>query len=409
VATDKQSRKANAPATGKKAQASARSKSHGRFDSEQTARFMLIGGIGLIVLVALAFIGFGYYWTEIRPEHRTVLQVDAEKISLAAMKRRMNYELFKNVSFQQNPSELANTAYGNLVDELVIVNRADDAGASVDDATFDKTLRSRIGVAEEADQRAFQDGLRRQLDSTGLKEAEYRRMIRSEALATALTDKFKAELPLAVTQARIEVISAPSLDVAQQAIARINAGEAFADVAKALSNDPNVATTGGVQGYEAKGGFNSVYDDFVFSTEVGKLSDPISAGENALNYYVVRVIDRSEQPVREDQKTNLANDKYQEWLTNTKEEMSSSGAISDHFSEQNRTDAIVAVYGDAADQIRQNQIAQQEAQNQQATAIAQLTAQPAATPAPAPTSSSAESTPAAGAVTPPAQPPAPSP
>ena len=56
-------------------------------------------------------------------------------------------------------------------------------------------MRARIGVSADADQRAFQEGLRRQLDATGLQESEYRRLIRAEALGTAITDKFKAELP----------------------------------------------------------------------------------------------------------------------------------------------------------------------------------------------------------------------
>jgi len=404
-------------------------------DSEQSARLLLIGGVVLVVALALGFVAFGWYWTEKRPLGRTVLQVDEYKVSYAAMKRRMNYELFINTSLQRDPSPLPAVAYDNLVDELTKVTRADALGVSFDDKTFDEKLRSRIGVSPDADQRAFQDALRNQLDVTGLTETEYRRLILADSLETAIKDKFTAELPANILQAKVEVISAPTQEDAQQSIDRINAGEAFADVAKSISQETDVQTTGGAHEYTPDGSFNSSYNDFAFSAALGQLSTPLPAVSGASTHYVVRVIDRSDQPVREDQKPGLAQTRYDEWLTATKEELQSTGALVNKWDDNDQQEALADVYQDALPRlIQQDQQRQQQQQQQQIaqlTAVAQLTASPAAeTPAaaesgtppaaesPVPAEGTpliestpvAESTPAADSgngVTPPSQPVAP--
>ena len=48
---------------------------------------MSASGVALVLLLALGFVAFGWYWTEKRPLGRTVLQVDQYKVSYAGMKR----------------------------------------------------------------------------------------------------------------------------------------------------------------------------------------------------------------------------------------------------------------------------------------------------------------------------------
>ena len=152
--------------------------------------------------------------------------------------------------------------------------------------------------------------------------------------------------------------------------------------------------------------FNSAYDGYAFSAPVGQLSGPLAEGGTSPNFYVVRVIDRSEQPVREDQKSLLAEDKMTEWLTNTKAEMESAGALVNKFQEDDQTEALLAVYNSAVPRLA-------EQQSGAATGAAGAADRPSpssrrspATPAPA--TPAAESSPSGGA-TAPAQPPAPVP
>lgn len=407
MAGDKKARRDDA--AGKNAKQPSKPK-HG-MDSEQTARVMLIGGVSLIIVLALGFIAFGWYWTEKRPLGRTVLQVDEQTVSFAAMKRRMNYELFRNTTLQQNPSVLASFAYENLVAELTKVSRAEALGVTVDEATLDTAMRTRIGVAPEADQRTYQDALRNQLESTGLNESEFRRLVEGETIETAIVDKFQTELPATLLQSKVEVINVETREEADAAILRINAGEDFAVVAKEISLEPTAKENGGLKDFAPEGSHNVAYNDFAFSAEVGVLSDPLPAAGDT-SFYVVRVLDRSDQPLAEDEKPTLARAKYEEWLTTIRAEMESSGALVNKFDTDDQTEAVLAVLEDATPRLVDQ--AEQQAQQQilQQTAIAELTQNPAPTAAPSTPGdgSTPASTPSAdgGVSTPSSQPVAPS-
>jgi hypothetical protein len=297
--------------------------------------------------------------------------------------------------------------------ELTNVARAETIPVTVDEAAIDTAMRTRIGVSPEADSSTFQDALRRQLEATGLNETEYRRLVESETLETAIVDKFQGELPASLLQASVEVINTETREEAEAARDRVNGGEAFADVAREVSLEPTAEETGGVKEYGAEGSFNAAYDAFAFSAEVGELSEPLPAAGD-LSFYIVRVIDRSEQPVADDAKPGLARDEYTEWLATTRSEMESSGALVNNFEPEDQLEAARAVLDDATPRLIEQAEQQEQQQFAQETAIAELTQNPAPTAVPVTPGSEPSASPATPAAsdgdipTPPSQPVAPS-
>ena len=95
-------------------------------DSEQSARLLIFGGVGLIVAVAAAFLIFGYWYSVIRPRNRTVLQVADQQVSYSAMKRRMSYEFLQNTAYQsqQGIQALPAVAFQTLLNELTEITQA---------------------------------------------------------------------------------------------------------------------------------------------------------------------------------------------------------------------------------------------------------------------------------------------
>jgi parvulin-like peptidyl-prolyl isomerase len=67
-----------------------------------------------------------------------------------------------------------------------------------------------------------------------------------------------------------------------------------------VSAEVDVQSTGGLHDYAPQGSFNAAYDDYVFSAAIGEISPPLQSP--AGQFFIVRVIDRTEQPVTEDQK-----------------------------------------------------------------------------------------------------------
>src|SRR6266571_1723042 len=131
-------------------------------DSERSSRLLLIGGVVLVLVIALGFVGFGYYNSVIKPRNRTVLEADGVKVSYSAMERRMRYEADQHPEFRQSVQTLVqvlpNSASQTLLNEITLISRApSDLGVTVDDNEADAALRLKIGVSADADQRRFAD------------------------------------------------------------------------------------------------------------------------------------------------------------------------------------------------------------------------------------------------------------
>src|SRR3990172_3645718 len=166
-------------------------------DPEQSTRLMLIGAVVGIVALALGIIGFGYWYSVIKPRNRTVLQIDDVKVSYVAVKRRMAYELFINYqTYEQTAAALPDVVMQMLTNEIIIDLKAEsDKGVTITDEEFNQTLNSALGLGSSGDSKAFAEALKRQLKSTGLTDAEFRRKIRAELLTTKLATKFTSEVP----------------------------------------------------------------------------------------------------------------------------------------------------------------------------------------------------------------------
>jgi parvulin-like peptidyl-prolyl isomerase len=194
------------------------------------------------------------------------------------------------------------------------------------------------------------------------------------------------------------VIATETEEEALAAIERIDGGEEFADVAREVSTEADVETTGGVKEYAPEGSFNSAYDAFAFEAEVGELSEPLE-GAGGSAYYVVRVTDRSDQPASEAHKTTFAREEFTGWVEEVRDEATSSGALVMNWEDEDQAEALVDVFNDQsgrlAAQQRQQQEQQQRAIEAQLTAAAAATQGPAATPAPEGTTVAGEDSPPA--------------
>jgi len=245
-------------------------------DPEQSTRLMLVGAVIGIVALALGIIGFGYWYSVIKPRNRTVLQVDDVKVSYAAMKRRMEYEALQNTAYlrsQATLEALPPAVVRTLTNEIIVDLKAEsDLGVTATDEEFTQKLNSSLGLGSSGDSKAFADALKKQLQSTGLTDSEYRRKVRVELLTTKLNTKFTSELPASAMQAKVDVIETETETAAQAAADRVKAGEDWATVAKAVSIESGVATTGGIHDYAPQGTLDPAYDAQAFSANIDRKS-----------------------------------------------------------------------------------------------------------------------------------------
>jgi parvulin-like peptidyl-prolyl isomerase len=195
-------------------------------------------------------------------------------------------------------------------------------------------------VAADADQRRFADALRAALKKSGLHESEYRRMVLADGIHKKIQEKFQAEVPATVQQAKVDVIATSTTDAANAAIARVKNGEDWATVAKEVSTDSAVKTDGGIKDYGPQGSFHPAYDGYVFSAALGQISEPLIYNTgNSTTYYVVRVEDRADKPVTDSQKTTVATKRYNDWLSDMQSQMN----VVKDFDDQSKLDALTWV------------------------------------------------------------------
>ena len=75
----------------------------------------------------------------------------------------------------------------------------------------------------------------------------------------------------------------------EDAVARINDGEEFSEVAKLLSDDPGSASQGGETGWSAAGTFVPEFEEVANALELGVMSEPF---RSRFGWHVVEVMDR---------------------------------------------------------------------------------------------------------------------
>ena len=241
-------------------------------------RIIIISGIFIIAAVLLV-VGTGWYISEYRPLHQTVIRVNDVEFD-------MNYYV-KVLKFygEGQPSYFMY----NLADEVVKViernelvrQEAKELGISVSNEEVDRELKSRDPPLSK----------------------DYRDMIRTEILAGKLLDEyFEPKVPVLAEQRHIMAMLLESESQATEVRARLNGGEDFGELAGELSLDEVSRDKKGDLGWHPKEIIaellaTSVPGEQAFSADVAVLSQPIYDEEVIKNagYWLVKVIERDQE------------------------------------------------------------------------------------------------------------------
>ena len=101
-------------------------------------------------------------------------------------------------------------------------------------------------------------------------------------------------------------------------IARLEGGEDFAELAEEFSRDIGSRDEGGDMGWLESEGIAAIFEDFIFNSELGELSQPIrdDGARTMGGYWLVKVVDRDDNRKIEDGERELLKQKaLSEWIT----------------------------------------------------------------------------------------------
>jgi peptidyl-prolyl cis-trans isomerase SurA len=108
---------------------------------------------------------------------------------------------------------------------------------------------------------------------------------RSEAVSAVQLSHILVKLPEHPTEQQL----ADAKEKAAKAMERVKAGEAFAAVAKDVSEDPSTSANGGELGWFQRGSINPDWEPIVFSMNKGDMRGPVTGPQGLHVFYVTDV------------------------------------------------------------------------------------------------------------------------
>ncbi len=213
--------------------------------------------------------------------------------------------------------------------------KAKEMGLSVSDAEVKKQLddaKTYFGTEEKFNEfltaqkmtlESFNDSMKKQILSSKLQEKINEK--------TTVTDQ-EIEAYFKANQAEFEKASAShillkTLDEAKAVKARIDAGEDFATVAKAVSTDPSVKENGGNMGSFAYGDMVEPFSKAAFAMKSGDVSDPV---ETEFGFHIIKsagVKQETLAEVKESIRTKLLTTKRDDVYAKMMDELTKSATI----------------------------------------------------------------------------------
>jgi parvulin-like peptidyl-prolyl isomerase len=290
-------------------------------DSERWNRLLIISGVVAIILLVAGILVYGWWSEEVQPLTETVVRVDDREISLGHLQRRVALSLEEN-SFLLNPESqqillaLPETTAVQIQREAKVLEAAEETGVTVTDEELEAAILQEIGITDRSDPLVVGEAIAEAVEASGLHQDEYFDMIRARTLEQKVQDDFTSKAPATEEQVKARWILAADETAAAAAIARLEDGEAFAEVARDVSTDTENAEQGGTVDWRIRGAFGSqgqAVEDFLFNAEVGQRSDPLQG--TGPGFYIVELVDKeANRNLTDEQKTEYGSRELNEWL-----------------------------------------------------------------------------------------------
>ena len=229
-------------------------------------RILLFSVVSMAVLAIAAVILYEIY---LAPYRKPVLTFDGNVI-------RMQYFLDRAKLIGNTQSTLQQLAY-----EQTVKLAAPTLGVTVSESEVDNALHQAAESATSSNETSFdtstQAGFdawyKEQLKKSGLSTTQYRDMVRTGLIANQIESAMASNVPAKAEQIHLHIMVFNTQAAADAAKARVDRGESFAAVAKAVSVDAQSKENGGDIGWFPKGVLP--YDDTVFALEIGQISSPV--------------------------------------------------------------------------------------------------------------------------------------
>lgn len=226
--------------------------------------------------------------------------VNGERISLDGFEREVERYLLAQEALEDVNSDMAlarETVLNDLVGQVLLAQGAREAGTQFSDGDVQARLDQ---LAQDVDLDSW-------MATWGYTWDELFETLRFQMLVADQRDRIAASIPDSVEQVELRQVFAFTEAGAKRALANLDAGTPFEEVAFEFSPD-----TGGYLGWVPRGYLLILaVEEAVFNQPAGTYTEII---ESEIGYHIVLVIDRDVRSLTSDARLTLARQALYDWL-----------------------------------------------------------------------------------------------
>jgi parvulin-like peptidyl-prolyl isomerase len=192
-----------------------------------------------------------------------------------------------------------------MIDQELIRQAAAEMGISISDEELEASI---AGIIEQS---GGEDGFNQSLAATGTTYDDFRQMLLDQLLSEAVYSSVTASIESVAEQVHARHILLPTREMAEEVLARLQAGEDFAYLAREYSEDISSRETGGDMGFFPRGVMPAEVEEVAFGLEVGELSGIV---ESQFGFHVLQVLERDEREIAVEVFESLRQQTFMQWL-----------------------------------------------------------------------------------------------
>jgi parvulin-like peptidyl-prolyl isomerase len=283
----------------------------------RSPQFYATAGVVLIVVVALGLVvyGFGSNWLNDRNRPgSTAIQVGDTKYSVRYYSERLRQYIEQiggaESQIAQNPQIAMQIVSEEIEEEAIVLAYAQELGLTATDEEVKAEIAQMLTLSGPDDP-TFDSRLQEELTKTNISEAQYRERARAAVFKRKAQEKFTAEVPATAESIHYREILLNEQAEADAALAQIQGGADFAQIAGEKSLESSAKEDGGDAGWAPRGYLDADREEKLFSLEPGGLTTFETNGQ----FFVYQLIEKqADRPVEEAQKTTIADNSYRKWV-----------------------------------------------------------------------------------------------
>ena len=193
-----------------------------------------------------------------------------------------------------------------MIEQTLVEQEAAEMGIVVTEEDVDAELARTI--ENGGGEAAFQTWL----EENGLTQQDARKEIRAGLIGMAVTEQVIASVPESTEQVHARHILVDTEAEAERLLAQLEAGEDFAELARAHSQDENTRDQGGDLGFFPRGVLMAPeVEEVAFSLQPGQVSGVVPS---AFGYHIVKVVEREpDRPLGEESLRFLRDQALTDW------------------------------------------------------------------------------------------------